>query len=672
MSWLNKNIEIKETQNDKFEFFPYTNIYWNESLIRLSLYYNKIFNHYNLDRKVLVSIIEKALEEKWLTESNILATKYENKNVYIYLDNGANFKISINEIKKISVSSILWTSKKQDIEAKIDNLNKAIEHIYSENEWIIFNDEINNEDIVETYEFWKENKWKTLLSLKKELDIENKKLLKIYEITWETSKYVNLLKTELKYYAWVWDKYEWWARYFALSQEEIDIRVRKLSNKMTISEMIDYIKENNKDISDNYKKSDMVSQVNKKLMESIYKKTYERLINEEASTEDFIYFVKTITGRWELHNLRWRNAKNKKERTDFTYHDLDIDDEYKKIDMANEALIHIMYRKDWVLDNAKNIKVELEDKYVWKRSSKYVITESIIQLDSLNPGKEWYWISILSQAWYSKMLEIDKSYNDLTFDEKIKIWAIARISELVKESKNNESDINKLGEKLQNALYDSFDDLNQEFSDNFDESLFDWNWKKSADLWLSWEFAEIFDLYQDINWANWLFDWSDKNADKLMWIQTATVLWIWIIVWVIMLSPVITTMAAWGAVSWLSLFVSWATIWSATWITSSIVQTQWYDTLEEWVLDISTQIWSDAILSWLFTMAWLNILQKIWNVNPDLLLSQAAWTTLAGVADKGFILWEVAVTGMIVSPTASHIVKQYFKENHFDTDKKKN
>jgi Na+/phosphate symporter len=95
----------------------------------------------------------------------------------------------------------------------------------------------------------------------------------------------------------VGDKYEGGARYFALSSEEIGKKVERLISRMSLQEIYDYITDLHKNIDDNYKKSDMVKQVNLKLMNSLYNQTFERIKKEQASTRDIIDFVKVLTGR---------------------------------------------------------------------------------------------------------------------------------------------------------------------------------------------------------------------------------------------------------------------------------------------------------------------------------------------------------------------------------------
>jgi len=82
-----------------------------------------------------------------------------------------------------------------------------------------------------------------------------------------------------------------------------------------------------------------------------------------------------------------------------------------------------------------------------------------------------------------------------------------------------------------------------------------------------------------------------------------------------------------------------------------------------------SQVWTDILVSWAFTMVWIPSVSKLWNVTPALIFSKAAWTTWSWLADKWFIAWEVAFTWMYASVVISQVVSNYYKENHFDTDK---
>jgi len=473
-----------EAQNESFESFAYTKIYWqSEPLITLVSMYRRILVKNNLHGNTLELEIKNKLELSWLNENSILSTQMKNSTIYVYLSTWDNIKISFDNLREKKIKRILWKNSRKIIEENVVKLQSAIETIYSENKWIIWNGEINNEDTINVEWFWSNL---TLMEIKALLDKESKKLKGVYKITWETKKYTNLLKTELKFYVWIGDKYEGWARYFSMSQREIDKKVRKLSSAMSISEMIEYIKYNNEQIENNYKESEMANQVNKKFINSLYRITFGRLKTKNATNKDFIDFAKALTGRGKLEVDKDEIYKKK---DNFDYDSLDIDDEYLQIDMANKALIFVMYRKNWVLDELKEKHLKsfkIEDEEVWGKSPSKVVSEGLVELSKLNKKDPNYWKDILKKAWFWKLIGTKKDYNELNFDEKISLWAIARITKILKEASPEElknPDFIKL--KVWETAKESFEELNDSFSDNID--WWGWVfWKSAEDLWLSW------------------------------------------------------------------------------------------------------------------------------------------------------------------------------------------
>jgi hypothetical protein len=66
---------------------------------------------------------------------------------------------------------------------------------------------------------------------------------------------------------------------------------------MSNREVFDFIEQVNSSIEANTKKSDMVNQVNLKLINQLYTQVFERLLSNNASDRDFIDFAKVVTGR---------------------------------------------------------------------------------------------------------------------------------------------------------------------------------------------------------------------------------------------------------------------------------------------------------------------------------------------------------------------------------------
>jgi len=82
-----------------------------------------------------------------------------------------------------------------------------------------------------------------------------------------------------------------------MSDEEIQIRVANLIRDMDITEIFSYIISVNEAIEDNWRKSDMVNQINGKLIQALYSQTFEKLQTINAPNSEFLEFARIVTGR---------------------------------------------------------------------------------------------------------------------------------------------------------------------------------------------------------------------------------------------------------------------------------------------------------------------------------------------------------------------------------------
>ncbi len=660
-----------KTEKDIFQSFWYTEVIsdFDKLYAFCRIYEKKGFFGEKLNEWDFEEFTKELIRDKNLDIENIEATSYDNGIFYIHFIDWISINFSIEDIKKYLLNISLKWNKLKDLEKRSNNIQDAIESIYNDNDWIFFNWEINNEDIIKTNKYWEDLKWKTLKQLKELLELENEKLFEVYGIIWETNKTQKFLKNEIKFYIWLWDKYEWWARYFSMSTEDINNKLWKLINSMSNTELISYIIDVNRILYENNRTSQMVKQVNSKFLRLLYLHTVEKFKKQNASNKDFINLIKALTGRWALE-IDWKNDYNNK--TAFKYKSLEIKDDNIDYTLVNELLIYLMYKDWWVLQELsknKMLKVEVLDKEIKWRSSKIIVDEVIWKLNWIY--KQSVWDELLKEAGFNNLLNIDKQYNELSYDEKISLWALARILKIFNESSDQDLlNPNFIKNKSLEAVKESLDELNENLSNNFNESLFDWNWINSDELNLKWELAEIYELYQDINWNKWLFDFKDKNT-WTSWNWTI-VMWIWLIAWAYFIWPLLVWQ--WALLTWMALFkawaLAWAKLWLVTWVASNVFSHQWYDTYDEAVLDISSQILVDTVTSAWFTALWLPIIKKMWNINPDLIFSKEAWTTASWLVDKWFILWEVGITWMVISPKVWSMVENKFSENHIDTDEK--
>lgn len=667
----NKVTELYEskTEKDIFQSFWYTKVISDfDKMYALSrVYENNGFFWDKLKKWDFESFVIDYFEKNNLNLQNIEATNFYEDSFYIHLDNWTIIDFTIDNIKKYLLNINLKWDKLKDLEKRSNNIQDAIESIYIDNNWIFFNWEIDDDDFVKTNKYWEDLKWKTLKQLKELLELENEKLFGAYDIIWESSKKNRILKNELKFYTWLWDKYEWWARYFSMSEKDINEKVSRLVNGMDFNDLVSYIIDTNRVLSENYKTSKMVEQVNSKFLRLLYLHTIEKFKKQNASNKDFINLIKALTGRWAL-KINWDVEYHN--QTNFEYSSLEINDWNKDNKLVNELLIYLMYKKWWVLEelaNKKMMKVKVEDKEIKWRSSKIIVDEVVGKLNGIY--KQNVWEELLKKAGFNSLLNIDKHYNELSYEEKISLWALARILNVFNESSDEDLlNPNFIKNKSLESVQDSLDELNENLSSNFDESLLDWNWINSKDLNLTWELAEIYELYQDINWNKWIFDWKDKNTFT-PWAGTV-VMWIWLIAWVYFMWPLLVWQ--WALLTWMALFkawaLAWAKLWFVTWVASNSFSHQWYDSYDEAIVDVSSQILVDTVASAWFSALWLPIIKRFWNINPDLLFSKQAWTSASWIADKWFIAWEVWLTWMVLSPAVWTYVEWEFSKNHKDTD----
>ncbi len=677
-----------ELHNNEKKIFNISDIYTK---------YEKFFLENNMNIGILKIILQEKLNDDWLNFTNISDISRKKSIFEVVLTDNTTIKISLSELRKRSIKEIFWDTNIKDTEKKAENILQAMYSIYGENEGYIWNDEIDDTDIIDTDTFWKELKGKNLIELKALLDIENSKLKVWYLILWETKKYTQILKTEIEVLWWTIDLTEWAARYFSLSKKDIKHIVAGLSNSMEITELIDYIVKLNKDIDANYKKSEMVKHVTMKIMNSLATKTFERLMKEDASNSSFIYFAKSLTGRWKVQIDK---NKDYKDTWSFSYDDLDIDSEYKMVNLANKALLYTMYRENGVLSSIKET-IHIEDPYIWKRNTREVINDAAKWLEMINPSMNWIESikGIITEAWFEDLLAEEVSYEQLNIEQKILIGSIARIGfyvyqnswkytinfnnltveEKEKKIKKNIELLDSLAINITKESEESYEkELWDAISEKFDTSFSHVNGMSAIDLGLTGDLAEIFELYKDIN-GNGLWDLADTTKDWLMWKWTMITLAVWITVWAIVLSPILAA-AGTGAVITTGIFawmeagtgvyiMAWALSTFAPWITSSIVTRQWYDSFSEWAKNIWWSLSVDALLWGAILAKGIPILVKMWNVNPDLFLSKAAWTTKAWLMDKSLIIWETWAGGILVWPTLQSIIKKSYPENNFDTDK---
>ncbi len=682
---------INNTQKEIFESFNYVDVKsdFDKKWALVSIYKNKKFFDWDLSKIDFEDYIN-SLDLEW---KEIKSTKYENNKFFIKFEDDSEFSFDKENIKNKKVEKILWKDTLEKTEKKSKLIYLAMNAIFKDKEWYIWDDDISDKDvfivaIVEnlkdiSYEdknFLLTLNWKNLKQLKKFYESENEKLVRAYKILNKTKSKISTLQEELEISVWIWELYETWAKIFRMKSKEIEKKVFLMLENMSEENTFAYIKEIHLKIENNWDKSDMTSQVNKKYIDALYKITFQKLKNNNSSNSSFIEFAKILTWRWKLELEKVDEYKNKQE---FEYGDLEMDWEFKAIDVANRALIYVMLREDWVIEKLKKEK-ELEyekisDPALKWRSPAELITETKAFFSKTSNVEE-----VFNKIGFEKYLNINRKYEELSFDEKIEIWTIARILDTVKEIKTEEIVKpwffkQRLNEIALRETKESYETVNDIFSDNFD--WFHWFlWLNASDINLHWELAEIFELYQDINWNGRIFDFSDENvfSPSLSWTIIA---WVTMLTAAMALSLLAPAWVSYLTALWVSEILAsyiasawaFAVAWWATWAVTILSSRKWYDTQEEFWSDFRKTVWADAKVWAAFWMASFTFFKNLWFIskwkfeNIDILKHD--FLKKATLADL-WIFWisEMLYNSIIVSPWIIVENRKKFPENHFDTD----
>lgn len=587
------------------------------------------------DWKSFQSFLSEFSQKNNFLSEDIKSVEFKNNKVIIYTKDWKNYNFDFSEYKKEVVRETVWDIDIKALEEKTEIIEIAMESIFFDNDWIF--DELNLNDKVDlkrvedllkkwrlapvkwktiqkTLSLLKPFEWKNLLELRKEIDLAEESLKKYYWIIWETKKSVSILERQISHYAWIGDRYEWWARLFAMNSQELDQKTTEIVNQKTVSELIEYIRFLNNKIDDNSKIDDMAKTMNQSVIENISKKTFEKIKSERSSNREIINFVQVITWRKITSEKNWKISEKNLEVSVFR--------DFKQVELSNKALVYLMYDRKIIDEISDKQKINLEtDVFKWKEKNTVwdILTESLKEFENIWLNKD----ELIKSTWLDK-LNTKEKISDMSFEETLLLASVYSISKDLKENLNKlknkkpEEIVQFLQEKNQEKMKKVFKELNESLDKNFWATLIDWNWKSWKDFWLTWEKAEIFDLYWEINWR-WLFNLADDNwfAETFLNSQTWVVMAVWMLTAMVVLSPAV--MAAW----WASLLLAWAKIWLTTTIASQLMDKKWYATVKEAVVWVSTQASIDIASSVLFTwVSWA----AIWYFWPR--FSNSFWKTL--------------------------------------------
>ena len=165
------------------------------------------------------------------------------------------------------------------------------------------------------------------------------------------------------------------------------------------------------------------------------------------------------------------------------------------------------------------------------------------------------------------------------------------------------------------AREEAKEELMDSLNDNFDANT----GRKAEDYSLTWMQAEIFTLFQDINW-NGLFDISDSSWEYVKaWWKMAWALVVWSLT--ILALPTTT-----------GLVTIWATVWFAATLVSIALNPKWYSTFWEAFVDNLSNLWVWTV-SW---MAWWQLVKSFW-------VEWAKFLSIWWARNTSIFVWDIAI-----------------------------
>ena len=396
-------------------------------------------------------------------------------------------------------------------------------------------------------------------------------------------------KQYLKMLVWVWDKYEWAGSVFAkLREDRLKETVPVLVESMNSKESLKYLSSIHRRIDDNDFQSDNVKSSYQTFTKQLHRQIFEKIKKIDGQHEKKVYDE-------EAKNLL-RLAKI------ITWRQWNIDDELKDPQLSSEIVVHLIYKKDWIMKKLGE-KIKIEDEKVGNKAPWEIVKEF------KGKFKQWEWAKVLQMMWFkdisTEKFESKKQYEKLSLQQKVEVSTLVRLMEAQKEDPKKD-----LWELLQTVAKSWYETVIWALNENFDASFFDWNGKGSEDYWLKWTEADIFNLFNDIQW-NWLFDFSDET----MWtLKEAGKIWamlgVWLVAWLITAPILIAT----TTLAWVSLAVAtWVSIWATCTTAWALINMQGYDTKWDAWKDLVSDLFFNSLFWWIWAWVTAKFGKDIWR-----------------------------------------------------------
>lgn len=557
-------------------------------------------------------------EINWETKELIfdMITKKESE-IFLWED--------IGQVKIEKENILLWLWKKAE---KIDNLLKAIDYIFSNYSWISKNHKLFTKD------FWADLEWKTLIQLQKEIDDNlkwyEKDRKKIHYKKLKVDKTISELKEKyLTFLIWIWDKYENWAVIFSKSETRVDNYLENILNSKNNDEILSYISEKHRQIDNNDYQSTSVQESYLVFSRLLHRQAFTILKKRKAWNKELISLAKIITGRWKYdpENIDWSSLSH--------WDESDIDDNLRDQELSNEIIIHIMSRKNWVIDQLNwKTKIKIRDIEVWNKNTAEIVKNvsdliwRVVWLEKLN--------YFLKNMWYKDIIWLKETdYAKLTIEQKVKVSTFVRLLNKVEKENLKIRNLNDLQKLFISVASDWKNEVVESLSSNVAVSF-----KSSKYHELEWVDAEVFELFREINWSD-LFDLSDTTISRLKW--WGKIIWT---IWVGIAASILLAKTALWVVA------IWAIVWTVATITSIVINPQWYDTVEEAFWDISLDLWVWTITWW---AGWL-LAKWAWNLVTRYWIEWIKETTLNTIV----FAWDLAFLWLYAESQRQDFVKWIF------------
>lgn len=529
------------------------------------------------------------------------------------------------------------------------NILEAMENVFSQNatEWF---GELNNSDIVQTDIF--DTKWlvlkgkniKELQELAQEKIIELKLLrLRVFD---ENIPQDIFIRENFETYLWyvtgiglgksqnTANHYEGGAKLFEVSREEVNFLIEEMLEN-TPSDMDILIKLSKIHISidnNNYQNSS-VEKKYKYFCDTINLKLFQRMKTNKATPEEFLAFARFVSGRsFVIHGEKYG---------------WEMDSRLYNPELANTALLEAMIHTGII--ERMNSQLQITDSLVGKKSPSdiyKIATKYISESITGNDGKKVAGNQLLQDLKFDDLKENTSSYQDLSYEDKVRTSVLARFVEKIKPKRRRTRDINKeyyhsqyTVKDLPNIFQEISKDAVSEITGAFSNST-DWTWKETMSKWLlfadgttaqdlwftagSTE-AQMYDTYKDINGSGGIFEWSDTSQEYL---KDGAMMWAIVTGAMITGTIIIATLPIAGATLW---WVSWALLFTTA---TNNVLIQWG------IYGVSASMTSWGIDYAVGDAKWYHSILEAWtNIGTDLLVWWATWVFWWYLVSKYWVEW---------------------------------